>query len=454
MGGGPSSDDDLISGINVTPLVDVTLVLLIIFIVTARIIVTQSLPMDLPKAATGTETQTVFSIELGSGGETVVDSKRVPNEEAILPLAREAHTKNAELRAVIRADSAVQHGRVIRVMDLLKQAGVAKVAFGVNPTAAEVTPAPATSPLPRAALMTQAALDPRSPSFTTSRRGQQSWRSPALLGALLLSLNVHAVPVIQAIRDLAEVRHFISEARTVVHDFLWTTYEVIPPPPPKVQQQEKPKEPEPEPEPAPAPAPRPVVQPQPQAEPTKPAEPAKPAEPPPAAAQAGKTLTAADDVADFSNDFAMIQGDGRYAGGTTAAKGTANEAVRDPNAKADGVPGGKGSASTPTAPPPPPPANEPDRSRPARPTNAAWSCSHLFPPEADAEGIDNAVVSIAVTVRPDGSVLSVKVLSDPGNGFGRAARTCALSQRFEAAFDRSGQPTTATTAPFTVRFTR
>ena len=298
--------------------------------------------------------------------------------------------------------------------------------------------------------MTQAALDPRTSSYAPSRRREQGWLSPALTGALLMSLSFHAVPVLQAIRDLVEVRQFVGEARAVMHDFLWTTYEVEPPPPPKVQEQEKPKEPEPEPEPAPAPAPKPVVQPQAKPAEAKPVE-AKPAEPPPAAAQAGKTLTAADDVADFSNDFTMVQGDGRYAGGTTAAKGTATTAVRDPNAKEGGVPGGKGSAE---APPPPPPPNEPDRSRPARPANAAWSCSHLFPPEADAEGIDNATVSIAVTVRPDGSVQSVKVLSDPGNGFGRAARTCALSQRFEPAFDRSGQPTTATTAPFTVRFTR
>lgn len=146
MGGGSqSSDDDLIAGINVTPLVDVTLVLLIIFIVTAKIIVTQSLPMDLPKASTGTETQTVFSVEMASTGEVVVDSKRVPSDDAILPLAREAHAKNAELRAVIKADTAVPHGRVIRVMDLLKQAGVAKVAFGVSPSAPETGTAPASS---------------------------------------------------------------------------------------------------------------------------------------------------------------------------------------------------------------------------------------------------------------------------------------------------------------------
>lgn len=146
-GSQPSGDDELIAGINVTPLVDVTLVLLIIFIVTAKIIVTQTLPMDLPKAATGSETQTVFSVELASTGETVVDSKKVSTEDAILPLAREAHSKNPELRAVIKADTAVPHGRVIKVMDLLKQAGVAKVAFGVSPVApsTDTAPAPAAS---------------------------------------------------------------------------------------------------------------------------------------------------------------------------------------------------------------------------------------------------------------------------------------------------------------------
>ncbi len=146
MGGsGPSGDDEILSGINVTPLVDVSLVLLIIFIVTAKIIVTQTLPMDLPKAATGSEQQTIFSVELAANGETVVDSRRVPADDAVLPLAREAHTKNPELRAVIKADAQVPHGRVIRVMDLLKQAGVVKVAFGVSPTGMDPGAAPATS---------------------------------------------------------------------------------------------------------------------------------------------------------------------------------------------------------------------------------------------------------------------------------------------------------------------
>ncbi len=134
MAGGAHTDsDETITGINVTPLVDITLVLLIIMMVTAKIIVSQSVPLDLPKAASGTDVQVVFSVTLAADGRTLVDGKPVVNDDAILPLARAAHQKNADVRAVIKADSAVPHGRVIHVLDLLKQAGVAKIAFGVTP---------------------------------------------------------------------------------------------------------------------------------------------------------------------------------------------------------------------------------------------------------------------------------------------------------------------------------
>jgi biopolymer transport protein ExbD len=134
MAGGARDDaDEAITGINVTPLVDIVLVLLIIFMVTAKLIVSKSVPLDLPKAASGSDIQTVFSIVLAADGTTQVDSKPVQNDDAIFPLAKSARDKNPELRAVIKADSAVPHGRVIHVLDLLKQAQVAKIAFGVQP---------------------------------------------------------------------------------------------------------------------------------------------------------------------------------------------------------------------------------------------------------------------------------------------------------------------------------
>lgn len=147
---GKDDDDGMVSGINVTPLVDITLVLLIIFMVTAKLIASQSLPLDLPKAANGKDIQIVFGVELHVNGDVVVDGRKVSGEDAIVPLATEAQAKNPELRAIIRADSAVQHGRVIRVLDLLKQAGVTKIAFGVAPipegaAVPSSTAAPATS---------------------------------------------------------------------------------------------------------------------------------------------------------------------------------------------------------------------------------------------------------------------------------------------------------------------
>jgi biopolymer transport protein ExbD len=135
-GGAMDQGDDAITGINVTPLVDITLVLLIIFMVTTRIVYNQAVPLDLPKAATGTsDVQIVFSIVLAADGRTLVDSKMLPSDEEILPLAREAQAQHPDLRAVIKADAAVTHGRVIHVLDLLKQARVNKIAFGVAPAA-------------------------------------------------------------------------------------------------------------------------------------------------------------------------------------------------------------------------------------------------------------------------------------------------------------------------------
>ena len=136
-GGGMQDAEDAITGINVTPLVDITLVLLIIFMVTTKIVMNSSVPLDLPKAATGTsDVQVVFSIVMAADGRTFVDQKQVANDDAILQLARDAAALHPDMRAVIKADAAVTHGRVIHVLDLLKQAHVNKIAFGVTPVTA------------------------------------------------------------------------------------------------------------------------------------------------------------------------------------------------------------------------------------------------------------------------------------------------------------------------------
>ncbi|QSQ19459.1 energy transducer TonB [Pyxidicoccus parkwayensis] len=161
--------------------------------------------------------------------------------------------------------------------------------------------------------------------------------------------------------------------------------------------------------------------------------------PPPAAAQAAQVATAAPEVADFGDTFVVGKGSS-YAGGTTESGGTATHAVRDANARAGGVEGGTGTDLA------------GDRSRrPALAGGARWDCP--FPGEADDAGIDHGVVTLRVEVDAEGSVLSAAVTSDPGHGFGREARRCALSKRWSPGLDRAGQPTRAV-ALVNVRFAR
>ncbi|WP_394845108.1 biopolymer transporter ExbD [Pendulispora brunnea] len=129
------SRNGAITGINVTPLVDITLVLLIVFMVTAKLIVGQkAITVDLPKAKTGSEVQEVLSVVLMASEGMHVNGERVPeNDDGLVAIARAAVTKTPELRAVVKADGTVSHARVMHALDQLRVAGIAKVAFGVSP---------------------------------------------------------------------------------------------------------------------------------------------------------------------------------------------------------------------------------------------------------------------------------------------------------------------------------
>jgi biopolymer transport protein ExbD len=129
MAGSNTPRGGIIEGINVTPLVDIVLVLLIIFIVTAKMVVAPSVPLDLPAASTGEEVQSVFSVALEKDGTLHIDGVQAKDEE-LIPRAKAALEKDKELRVVIQADGDVSHRRVIDVLDRLKGAGLTKVAFG------------------------------------------------------------------------------------------------------------------------------------------------------------------------------------------------------------------------------------------------------------------------------------------------------------------------------------
>jgi biopolymer transport protein ExbD len=133
MGAPSRNQNQAITGINVTPLVDITLVLLIIFMVTAKLVISRAIPVDLPAAATGGEVQYVFSVALFTDGTVTVNGAPAPQDGEFLRSAREALAAHPDLRAIVQADGAVPHRQVMHALDLLRQAGISRVAFGVNP---------------------------------------------------------------------------------------------------------------------------------------------------------------------------------------------------------------------------------------------------------------------------------------------------------------------------------
>jgi biopolymer transport protein ExbD len=125
------NDDDLITDINVTPFVDVALVLLIIFMVTATYIVAQSIPVDLPEAGTGEDVVTTFAIAITTDGQLYLDGEK-KDEAGIRDKIKMVRQTNQDVRVVIAADKAVSHGRVVRVIDLVRKEGVSKFAINID----------------------------------------------------------------------------------------------------------------------------------------------------------------------------------------------------------------------------------------------------------------------------------------------------------------------------------
>ena len=131
--GSQGDDDDIISAINVTPLVDIVLVLLIIMMVTASYIVSKSIPMDLPEGVTGQEPPPrTLSISMDREGTLYVDAEEVTWEQ-LRSRARRFSDEETEPRATLAIDRNVSHGEFIHIVDILRAEGVARYAINVNP---------------------------------------------------------------------------------------------------------------------------------------------------------------------------------------------------------------------------------------------------------------------------------------------------------------------------------
>lgn len=140
MAGSTHNKGGIIEGINVTPLVDIVLVLLIIFIVTAKFVVAPAVPLDLPTASQSEEVQTILAVTITADGSLLIDGQPASSQD-LNTQASAALARDENLRAVIQADGNARHKQVVAVLDTLKASGVERVAFGsvlADPTAAPV----------------------------------------------------------------------------------------------------------------------------------------------------------------------------------------------------------------------------------------------------------------------------------------------------------------------------
>jgi len=128
--------DDEITGINVTPLVDVMLVLLIIFMVTATYIVNRSIEISLPSAETGTtEVQTQnLAFVVDQNSHLFLDGKPLAFSDLAsqIALAKKQAKNPNKLQALITADKRTPHGDVIHLIDQVKKEGISEFAINVE----------------------------------------------------------------------------------------------------------------------------------------------------------------------------------------------------------------------------------------------------------------------------------------------------------------------------------
>jgi biopolymer transport protein ExbD len=136
---GPKHDDEIIADINVTPLVDIVLVLLIIFMVTASVIVTPAIKVDLPKAANADDNpESTLSLILSDKGDLYLNGEQIP-WDAIPDRNNQLKAEQQDLQAVISAEHRISHGKVIHLIDTIKGLGISKFALTIEQVDYETT---------------------------------------------------------------------------------------------------------------------------------------------------------------------------------------------------------------------------------------------------------------------------------------------------------------------------
>ncbi len=125
-------NEEPIASINMTPFVDIILVVLIIFMVTTPIIMKPSINVNLPKAASGEESKaTELNITISAAGELAVNG--APSDpQSLAKFSEDLAAKNQEAQAIIAADREVSHGKVVEIIDVVKKSGIHRFAISID----------------------------------------------------------------------------------------------------------------------------------------------------------------------------------------------------------------------------------------------------------------------------------------------------------------------------------
>lgn len=133
MAAGSNKDDDgIISDINITPLVDVILVLLIIFMITANFLKKESININLPKvAAADANIKASTQVACTNDGRIFLEGQTVTEEVLLSKITSEAKIR-PNMRVTLSADENISYGSVSRLMGLLRKCGVTRLALSVK----------------------------------------------------------------------------------------------------------------------------------------------------------------------------------------------------------------------------------------------------------------------------------------------------------------------------------
>lgn len=248
---------------------------------------------------------------------------------------------------------------------------------------------------------------------TTPAVPQTRW-----LVGVLFAIAAHVGVLITALESEPTLEFWASDLATHIHRELSRLHEAplepaTPPPKP--------------PEPPPPPPPQAKAPPPPANAPKAPPS----AQPAAAPAQAAEVVAMDDAPADFTGTTIVTGSAQVYAGGVTSSTGTSTTAV-------------------------PPTAEVAKEARSyakaVEPTNGDWACP--WPKEAERADVNDESATVRVWVEADGKPLSVRIVRDPGFGFGAAAAACAMRERYLAARDAAGNAVRAESAPIRVTFSR